>query len=225
MQMVPTQHWHVPVEEQVVAPRTHGLHAEGMQPPSLEPEELDPNPLEEAERAQAPALQIPPALVQSVHAAPPVPQAMSRVPARQVVVVSQHPAAHVTAVHGPPAPLLDEELVGGRQAPEVQVMDAPMQLAHREPPRPHAVSLIPGKQAPPASQQPAAHEVGSHAPVLASEVPDEPLDAELVAPDEDPLDVLESPDPLLDDVLEPAVPPPSPHMHGPSPLPSALQTW
>jgi hypothetical protein len=196
-QSVPVQHWQAPVAEQLPLPMVHGLHDERTQPASREPEELDADPLDEIENTQLPPVQTPAPAVQSAHAAPREPQAKSITPDWQVAVESQHPVGHVAALHCAPAPLLDDE------------------------------ELV-------------AQVVESQGSVLASDTPDElldaelpeadgaPLDAELPETDCSPLDVLEPPDPpplLEEDVLDPTASPAAPHMQGPRPLPSALQTW
>jgi hypothetical protein len=137
----------------------------------------------------------------------------------------------VAALHAPPAPLLDEELIARRQMPETQFPDARRQLAHTSPPRPQAVSVTPDTHVVP-SQQPAAHIVEPQSPVLASDAPDELLDAELPELDAAPLDELAAPDPPPlepeeepEEGVIPAVTLASPQIQGSRPLPSALQTW
>jgi hypothetical protein len=87
--------------------------------------------------------------VQLAHAAPPLPQAASVVPALHFPVESQQPA-QFCALHG-----------GATHAPLVHTSPAAMQLAHAFPPAPHAVSCVPTAHTP-LMQQPFAHVVGPH---------------------------------------------------------------
>jgi hypothetical protein len=75
------QHWQAPASEQLPVPKVQAGHDETTQPASRVPEELPPDPLEEVDRAQTPPLQTPPGVVQSKHALPPEPQALSLLPA------------------------------------------------------------------------------------------------------------------------------------------------
>ena len=83
--------------------------------------------------------------------APPLRPHFAAVGATQVEP-SQHPAAHVVALHGAAqTPLLHTSPIAHA-----------MQLA---PPQPHWVSLLPARQAPVVSLQPVVHMIGAHTPL------------------------------------------------------------
>lgn len=95
---MPTQHWQAPAEVHEAVPRPHILQLEATQPPPPldEDDDADDPLLELVEPgAQAPALHVPLLIVQSVHVAPLVPQAVSMPAVWQVPVLSQQPPAHV----------------------------------------------------------------------------------------------------------------------------------
>jgi hypothetical protein len=83
-----------------------------------------------------------------LHAAPPIPQALSAVPATQPVAVQQpaHVAAQESEMHVPP-----------------EQLSLALQISHAAPAVPHPASVSPVTQAPDASQQPAQLS-GPHVP-------------------------------------------------------------
>jgi hypothetical protein len=98
---------------------------------------------------QDPALHMSPG-GQGTQALPPLPHAIELLPGSQTPVMLQQPVGHVAALQG-----------GGWQVPAGQLSPGG-HAAHRLPPLPHALVLVPISQKPSASQHPVGHVEGSH---------------------------------------------------------------
>ncbi len=111
-QIEPAQHWHAPALVHDAVPRTHALHEDGthVDPPldDVDVPLLLPELDEVLPAMHVPALHVPPGvIVQSVHAAPPMPQNVAVSFIWHMPLLSQQPFAQLVLSQVPPPELVD----------------------------------------------------------------------------------------------------------------------